>query len=182
MGKIVASRKIDEVSINIVLGDITEQDTDAIVNAANSYLRHGGGVAGAIARKGGKKITDESRRWVEENGPVPVGCVATTSGGNLKAKFVIHAVGPRWGEGNEDEKLRNAVRNSLKKASELNCRSIALPAISTGIFGFPKRRGVEIILKTILEFSANSGNIREVNFCNIDIETTEIARELLNSL
>ncbi|MFN4183004.1 MAG: macro domain-containing protein, partial [bacterium] len=119
--------------VKIVEGDITEEQVDAIVNAANSYLKHGGGVAGAIVRKGGKIIQEESDRI----GYVPVGEVAITSAGALPAKKVIHAVGPRWGEGNENEKLRSAVWNSLKKAQEEQFQSISLPAISAGIFGFP---------------------------------------------
>lgn len=146
--------------------DLTEEEVDAIVNAANSYLQHGGGVAGAIVHKGGKIIQEESNKI----GYVPVGSVAVTSAGSLKAKYVIHAVGPRWGEGNEDEKLRSAVYNSLRKAQELGLRSISLPAISSGIFGFPKKRCVEIIVKTIIEFFKENkeSTLEVVNCCNID--------------
>src|SRR3972149_5650856 len=101
---------IHNTTVIVKKGDITEEDTDAVVNAANSYLRHGGGVAGAIVRKGGKVIQEES----DEIGYVPVGGAAITTGGNLKANHVIHAVGPRLGEGNEDEKLRNAPLSSLR--------------------------------------------------------------------
>jgi len=146
--------------------DLTEEKVDAIVNAANSHLKHGGGVAGAIVRKGGKTIQEES----DKIGYVPVGNVAVTSAGSLKAKYVIHTVGPRWGEGNEDEKLRSAVYNSLKKAQELGLRSISLPAISSGIFGFPKERCVRIIVETIIEFFKENkeSTFRVVNCCNVD--------------
>lgn len=124
------------MEVRIVKGDITEIEADAIVNAANSYLEHGGGVAGAIVRKGGYEIQRESRDYVRKYGPIPTGKVAVTSAGKLKAKYVIHAVGPRYGIEGED-KLEEAIRNSIKKAEELKLSSIALPAISTGIYGYP---------------------------------------------
>ena len=157
--------------IVVCKGDITEQDTEAIVNAANSYLKHGGGVAEAIVRKGGRIIQEES----DNIGYVEVGEVGVTSGGKLKCKYVIHAVGPRWGEGNEDEKLRKAVRRSLEKATELKITSIAIPAISSGIFGFPKERNADIVLTTVKEFlEKEETSLKEVRLCNIDIFTTEI--------
>lgn len=108
-------REIKKSILQVVEGDITEMETNAIVNAANSHLKHGGGVAGAIARKGGKIIQEES----DKIGYCPVGQAVITGGGNLKAKYVIHAVGPRMGEGDEDEKLRNATLNSLKLADKI---------------------------------------------------------------
>ncbi len=157
--------------IVICKGDITEQDTDAIVNAANSYLKHGGGVAGAIVRKGGEIIQEESDRI----GYVEVGDVAVTSAGKLKARYVIHAVGPRWGEGNEFDKLRSAVIRSLEKATELNLETLAMPAISSGIFGFPKKENADLIISTVKEFLENEPtSLKEVRLCNIDRETTEI--------
>ncbi len=128
--------KVGEVSVVLLKGDITEVEADAIVNAANSYLEHGGGVAAAIVRKGGEIIQEESREWVKRYGPVPVGGVAVTSAGRLKARYVIHAVGPRCGV-EPIEKLGEAVRNALLKAEELGLASIAFPAISTGVFGCP---------------------------------------------
>lgn len=142
-------------SIRILRGDITAEPVDAIVNAANPYLLHGGGVAAAIARKGGETIRLESEQWVRQHGPVPTGEVALTSAGNLPAKAVIHAVGPVWGEQEaerSDSLLRNAVWNSLRKAHEQGFTGIALPAISAGIFGFPKERCAAILLKTAQEF------------------------------
>jgi len=161
--------------LRIKKGDITDEEVDAIVNAANSHLQHGGGVAGAIVRKGGRIIQEESNKI----GYVPVGGVAVTSAGSLKAKYVIHAVGPRWGEGNEDEKLKNAVLNSLKKAQELGLESISLPAISSGIFGFPKERCAKIMIKTIIDFFEENkeSTLKVVNCCNIDDYTNNLFLE-----
>lgn len=125
--------KINQSSIELVESDITEMQTDAIVNAANARLILGGGVAGAIRKKGGPSIQQQC----DKIGGTFVGGAVVTGGGNLKAKYVIHAVGPRMGEGNEDEKLKNATLNSLKLADEKGIKSISFPAISTGIFGFP---------------------------------------------
>ncbi len=161
--------------LRVKKGDITDEEVDAIVNAANSHLQHGGGVAGAIVRKGGRIIQEESNKI----GYVPVGGVAVTSAGSLKAKYVIHAVGPRWGEGNEDEKLKNAVLNSLKKAQELELESISLPAISSGIFGFPKERCAKIMIKTIIDFFEENkeSTLKVVNCCNIDDYTNNLFLE-----
>jgi len=129
---------------------------DAIVNAANANLRHGGGVAGIISRKGGPEIQRESDLWVQESGPVSHAAPAYTPGGRLPCRFVIHAVGPVWGSGNEDEKLTAAVTGSLQVAAALDLKSIALPAISTGIFGFPKERAAGVIFKAIQTYFAKN--------------------------
>ncbi len=162
--------------VRVVQGDITEEDVDAIVNAANERLAHGGGVAGAIARKGGNEIQEESRRWVAEHRPVPTGAAAITSAGKLKARYVIHAVGPVWGVGNEEALLADAVASALTLADEKGLRSVSIPAISTGIFGFPKPLGAHVILGTVMDYlDAHSDfSIREVRLCNIDRETTEL--------
>ncbi|HDY70501.1 MAG TPA: macro domain-containing protein [Nitrospirae bacterium] len=155
--------------MRLVKGDITERDTDAIVNAANSYLKHGGGVAGAIVRKGGKVIQEESDRI----GFVPVGSAVLTTSGSLPCKAVIHTVGPRMGEGNEDSKLRKAVLSSLRLASEQGFRSISMPAISSGIFGFPKDRCAKILTGESKRFlEDNKGTSLEViEFCIYDDDT-----------
>ena len=146
----------------LVQGDITEMDTDAIVNAANKNLVLGAGVAGAIKSKGGPTIQEECNRI----GGAPVGGAAITTGGNLRAKYVIHAVGPRMGEGDEDRKLADATRNSLKLAREKGLQSIAFPAISTGIFGFPKNRCARIMLSTVVEtLRKEETTLEEVVFC-----------------
>ena len=124
-------KKINRTIIRLVSADLTEREVDAIVNAANTRLQHGGGVAGAIVRKGGQVIQDESDRI----GYVPVGGAAITTGGTLKARYVIHAVGPRIGEGDEDNKLKQAINSVLALATEEKLRSISIPAISAGIFG-----------------------------------------------
>jgi len=159
-------------------GDLTEEDTDAIVNAANSHLAHGGGVAGAIVRRGGRVIQEESDRWIREHGTVPTGQVAVTGAGSLRCKYIIHAVGPVWqgGKQNEDELLRAAVWNSLMKAHEMKLASIALPAISSGIFGFPKDRCAAILVKTALEFCEQypASSLREIRFTNIDEVTVNV--------
>ena len=136
-------------TVQIVQGDITTEEVDAIVNAANEYLQHGGGVARTISTKGGPAIQKESNAWIQQHGRVPHAIPAWTSGGRLPAKYVIHAVGPVWGEGGEDHKLEATVTGSLRVADELKCASIALPAISTGIYGFPKDRAAGIIFSAI---------------------------------
>jgi len=142
-------------TIQIVQGDITIEETDAIVNAANEHLQHGGGVAWAISRRGGQVIQQESDEWIHKHGPVTHSHPAWTSGGLLPAKYVIHAVGPVWGDGNEDKKLLKAVHGSLEVADELNLSSISMPAISTGIFGFPKDRAAGVIFSTIKNYFAH---------------------------
>ncbi|MHA1753384.1 MAG: macro domain-containing protein [Candidatus Helarchaeota archaeon] len=152
--------RIKDSEINLIKGDITEQDTDAIVNAANAQLIMGGGVAGAIRRKGGPIIQEECNKI----GGTFVGGAVITTGGNLKARYVIHAVGPRMGEGDEDNKLKNATLNSLKLADKHNLKSIAFPAISTGIFGYPINKCAKIMLSTTIEYLKGNSNIKSVNF------------------
>jgi len=156
---------LDGVVLRVVRGDLTESDVDAIVNAANSYLRHGGGVAGAIVRKGGLVIQEES----DKIGFVPVGSAALTGGGRLKARHVIHAVGPMWGEGDEEKKLKKAVRSVLELADREGFSSISMPAISAGIFGFPKKRCAEIIVGETAGFLRESStSLKSVSFCLMD--------------
>ena len=143
-------------TIQIVQGDITTENVDAIVNAANERLQHGGGVAWAISRKGGPTIQKESDEWIQQYGPVLHSHPAWTSGGHMPAKYVIHAVGPVWGDGDEDRKLSEAVTGSLRLADELKCSSIALPAISTGIYGFPKDRAAGILFSSIAGYFQNN--------------------------
>ena len=146
----------------LLQGDITEMDTDAIVNAANKDLVLGAGVAGAIRSKGGPSIQEECNRI----GGALVGGAAITTGGNLKARYVIHAVGPRMGEGDEDRKLADATSNSLNLAQEKGLKSIAFPAISTGIFGFPKDRCARIMLSTVAEtLKKEETALEKVIFC-----------------
>ena len=147
--------------LELVEGDITEMETEAIVNAANARLVLGGGVAGAIRRKGGPKIQEECNKI----GGTFVGGAVKTTAGNLKAKYVIHAVGPRMGEADEDEKLKNATLNSLKLADKEGIKSISFPAISTGVFGFPIQRCAEIMLKTTIDYLKGQTGLEKVIFC-----------------
>ena len=151
-------------------GDITEMSTDAIVNAANARLILGGGVAGAIRTKGGPSIQAEC----DQIGGTFVGGSVITTAGSLKARHVIHAVGPRAGEGNEDEKLQEATLNSLKVADENNLKSISFPAISTGIFGFPIERCAEILLETTIDYLKGKTGLERVVFCLFGSESYEV--------
>jgi O-acetyl-ADP-ribose deacetylase (regulator of RNase III) len=167
--KIISEHKIDNKILRLVQGDITDRDVDAIVNAANSHLQHGGGVAGAIVRKGGQVIQEES----DKIGFTPVGTAVITGAGKLPAKFVIHAVGPRMGEGDEDNKLKNAVKSSLMLASEKGLKSISIPAISSGIFGFPKDRCAKILVSESARFLKENkdASLHTVEFCIRDDTT-----------
>ncbi|MEM1554707.1 MAG: macro domain-containing protein, partial [Thermoproteota archaeon] len=124
-------------------------------------------------------IQEESDRIVRERGPVKVGEAVYTSAGSLNAKYVIHAVGPRMGEGNEDEKLRNATWNSLKLAEQLGLNSIVFPAISTGVFGYPKDKCAQVMLKTIKDYVLSGGKLKEIMICLYDDETYRIFEEAL---
>ena len=155
-------------TLQIVQGDITVDEVDAIVNAANEQLQHGGGVAWAISKRGGPTVQKESDDWVRKHGPVSHSHPAWTLGGLLPAKYIIHAVGPVWGDGDEDKKLADATTGSLRVADELKCKSISMPAISTGIFGFPKDRAAKIIFSAI-----------ETYFTETKNSTTQTVRVLL---
>jgi O-acetyl-ADP-ribose deacetylase (regulator of RNase III) len=179
-GKILLAREWNNVRVEVVEGDLTDETVDAIVNAANGALDHGGGVARAIVKKGGESIQQESRRI----GRVKTGQAVHTGAGELAAKYVIHAVGPIWndGESGEAELLASAVRSSLALAEKLGCQSLALPAISSGIFGFPKALAAEIIIRTIRIFIDNSnGNLRRIRCTNIDEETALLFRDVLEA-
>jgi O-acetyl-ADP-ribose deacetylase (regulator of RNase III) len=164
----VIEKKIGKATLRLVSEDLTERDVDAIVNAANSRLQHGGGVAGAIVRKGGRTIQEESDRI----GHVPVGGAVITTGGALRARYVIHAVGPRMGEGDEDRKLKSAINSVLNLASEERLNSISVPAISAGIFGFPKDRCAKVLVGETAAFLRNrpESPLELVEFCIFDKE------------
>jgi O-acetyl-ADP-ribose deacetylase (regulator of RNase III) len=169
--RVLETRTLGRTTIEAVLGDLTEERVDAVVNAANSQLMHGGGLAAAIVRRGGSTIQEESAQAA----PVAVGDAAVTSGGSLPARWVIHAVGPRWGEGNEEDKLRSAVRASLEQARKLAATSVALPAISTGIFGYPKRDGTLAIVDEILVWLARhpDTSVSSIRLTAFDSPTAE---------
>ncbi len=152
---------MDHTQLEILEGDITDLDVDAIVNPANEQLQLGGGVAGAIRAKGGPTIQEECNRI----GGTPVGTAVMTGGGHLKARRVIHAVGPRMGDGDEDKKLAAAVRAALALADRRGLKSIGMPAISTGIFGFPIDRAARIILTEVQRFLQGGTKLERVVIC-----------------
>jgi len=157
---------VGKAKIRIVQGDITEQGTDAIVNAANSSLMGGGGVDGAIHRKGGSTILEECKKIRETEWPegLPTGKAVITTGGNLKARHVIHTVGPIWrgGKHGEPELLAEAYRNSLKIAVSRGLKTIAFPSVSTGAYGYPMEEASKVVLKTIREFFLKEDKLVEV--------------------
>lgn len=159
---------IGTAGITLILGDITEQETDAIVNAANPGLMGGGGVDGAIHRKGGAEILKECmfiRQTLYPDG-LPTGKAVATSGGNLKAKKVIHTVGPVWDGGNnrEPELLAEAYRNSLALALKMGIKTISFPSISTGAYGYPVEKASRVAIKTVEGFLEKNTGIEEVRF------------------
>ncbi len=171
MSAVVAEHQLPNGAIlRLVHGDLTEEAVDAIVNAANAHLEHGGGVAGAIVRRGGPSIQAESDEWIRQHGPAGHDRPALTSAGRLPSRYVIHAVGPVWGEGDEDAKLAVAVTSALALADDQSFASLALPAISTGIFGFPKARGAGVILDAVVSFfvAHPAASLREVRITLID--------------
>jgi len=177
MSRLVAQTTLaGNKTLRLIHGDLTEEAVDAIVNAANARLQHGGGVAGAICRRGGATIQRQSDEWVRRHGPVAHDRPALTSAGALPCRHVIHAVGPVWGEGGEDEKLAAAVLGALELAQTHGLTSLALPAISTGIFGFPKDRGARILLEAVEHHlrAQPGGSLRDVRVTLIDEPTLQI--------
>jgi O-acetyl-ADP-ribose deacetylase (regulator of RNase III) len=170
--------KINNSILELTQGDITEQTTDAIVNAANAALQMGGGVAGAIRRRGGPAIQEECNRI----GGTYVGGAVITTGGKLAAKYVIHAVGPRHREEHADAKLKDATLNSLLLADKNRLKSLAFPAISTGVFGFPKERCATIMLSTTIAYLEGPTKLEKVVYCLYDKKTLEIFEHTLDSL
>jgi putative ATPase len=160
--------------IEVVAGDLTAQPVDAIVNAANEELAHGGGVAAAIVRAGGRVIQDESDRWVATNGSVGPGDAAVTSGGDLPARYVIHVVGPRYRKGKDNKGLlARAVTAALDKGKELGIASIAFPAISAGIFGYPRREACGVIVETIRRWTNDHEGYQRILLVGFDEEAAE---------
>jgi len=180
--KIIAEKVIRRAHIKVIEGDITLINAEAIVNAANSYLQHGGGVAGAIVRAGGEIIQEESNEIIRKRGPLKTGEAAITSGGNLQAKYVIHTVGPVWGEGNEEEKLKRAIISVMEIAKNNKLRNISIPAVSCGIFGFPKEKGTKIIFETVKNFILNNEcSLEEVCLIGVGPEIPELFKRVLEN-
>jgi len=160
--------KVGNAVLVLMQGDITDQDTDAIVNAANSSLMGGGGVDGAIHRRGGREILEECKKIRATQWPdgLPTGKAVITTGGNLKARYVIHTVGPIWSGGTkgEPELLASAYRSSLELAKERGIKSIAFPSISTGAYRFPIEKAARIAISTVRDFLEKERGIDEVRF------------------
>ncbi len=168
--------RIENKVLKLIEGNIALVDAEAIVNAANKSLILGGGVAGAIRSFGGPSIQEECNSI----GPIEVGEAVITGAGNLKAKYVIHAAGPVYGEGNEDEKLKKATFNSLECAKKKRIRSIAIPAISTGIFRFPIKRCSEIMIKACLDFIKDNEYPEEIILCLYGDKSFSVFETTLN--
>ncbi|MCP5008337.1 MAG: O-acetyl-ADP-ribose deacetylase [Planctomycetes bacterium] len=171
---------VGKTKLCLIQGDITLQDTVAIVNAANTSLLGGGGVDGAIHRAGGQKILDECKKIRKKQGGCPTGEAVITSGGNLKAQYVIHTVGPVWSGGNnsEDLLLRNAYFNSLKIADDSGVPSISFPSISTGAYGFPIDRAADIAIPTVKGF-IHKHSFEEVRFVLFSHEVLKVYEDTL---
>jgi O-acetyl-ADP-ribose deacetylase (regulator of RNase III) len=172
-----------KTKIEVRKGDITLMQVDAIVNAANTSLLGGGGVDGAIHRAGGPAILEDCRKIIARQGGCKVGEAVITTAGNLKAKFVIHTVGPVWngGQKNEGQKLANCYKNSLQLAIDNNCQTIAFPCISTGIYRYPINEAAQIAVETVSEFLSHSDKIEKVIFvCFDDDNFNSIKGQLTN--
>ena len=159
--------------LEICFGDLTQEKVDAIVNAANSQLMHGGGIAAVISHRGGPAIDQQSRDWVKQHGPVSHEKPAITGAGKLPSRYVIHAVGPVWGSGREEEKLTAAIKGCLIRAEELSLTSIAFPAISTGIFHFPTDLAARIFFKTFQAYFVENthSSIQLIRIVLFDVPT-----------
>ncbi|HKZ54252.1 MAG TPA: macro domain-containing protein [Anaerolineales bacterium] len=180
MPRSIARRLLDNgQTLSLIHGDLTEEVVDAVVNAANRRLEHGGGVAGAVSRRGGPSIQAESDAWVRAHGLVPHDRPAITGAGQLPCRHVIHAVGPAWSDGDEEAKLAAAINGSLAVAEERQLKSIAFPAISTGIFRFPKERAAGVILDTILAYylAHPRSGIADARITIIDDPTLQVFRD-----
>ena len=169
--------------IEIIKGDLTKIPADAVVNAANTSLLGGGGVDGAIHRAGGKEILEECRKIVAREGGCKVGEAVITTAGQLPAKYVIHTVGPVWNNGtqHEEEKLVQCYTRSLELAAEYGCRTVAFPAISTGVYGFPKDKAAKIAVQTVARFMEGQSGIEKVMLVSFDDENYELLTQELNA-
>ncbi|MFZ0493006.1 MAG: macro domain-containing protein [Acidimicrobiia bacterium] len=165
--------RVGTTTITVVTGDLTRQNVDAIVNAANEYLAHGGGVAAAIVRAGGQVIQKESDAWIKANGPVASGHAAVTNAGAMPATSVVHVVGPRYRSGQDNEALlRTAVRAALDAAVDTGARSIALPAISSGIFGYPRADATAVIASQVVDWAReHESALEEIRLVGYDQAT-----------
>lgn len=171
----MARHEVNGAEIVALEGNLTAQQVDAVVNAANERLMHGGGVAAALARAGGPQVQRESDAWVAEHGPLGLGVAAVTTAGAMAARWIVHVVGPRWRPGQDNEALlRQAVQAALNAARDLGAASIAIPAISAGIFGYPRNEATAIIADETSQWLAGDrGTLTEVRLVGYDIATAE---------
>jgi len=179
------NKSVGKATLEIVQGDITALAVDAIVNAANEYLEHGGGVAAAISRKGGPTIQQESTALISTRGPLQTGEAVITGGGKLPARFVIHTVGPVWSEhkpSEADRLLCKAVHSSLMLAEEKQLKAVAFPAISTGIYGFPIELAAPLLLKESADHLGRQSGLERVVFCLYDAASYRVFDSALASL
>jgi len=185
MGSNQVQIMVNKAKLSIIQGDITQQGTDAIVNAANPSLMGGGGVDGAIHRAGGPAILEECKQIVARQGRLPTGKAVITTGGNLKAKHVIHTVGPIWhgGDRGEAELLESAYRESLKLAAENQLTSVSFPSISTGAYGYPIEQASKVALKTVISFlKGRVTSIKEVVFVLFDARAFDVYASALREI
>jgi O-acetyl-ADP-ribose deacetylase (regulator of RNase III) len=183
MDKSVTSININNTVLSIIQGDITTQETDVIVNAANSGLMGGGGVDGAIHRAGGLAILEECKQIVKRQGRLPAGKAVITTGGNLPAKYVIHTVGPVWHGGNngEPEILASAYRESLTLAADNNLESVSFPSVSTGVYGYPVEKAASVAISAVKNFlEKGETSIKEVVFVLFDSRTYSVYAQQLD--
>jgi O-acetyl-ADP-ribose deacetylase (regulator of RNase III) len=177
--------KIQDTELSLIQGDITQQETEAIVNAANSSLMGGGGVDGAIHRAGGPAILEECKRIRAQRGPLPPGQAVVTTGGNLKARYVIHTVGPIWQGGHKNEAvvLTGAYQESLKLARVKDIKTISFPSISTGAYGYPLEEAAQVAVETVVNFlNENPGALKEVCFVLFDHKTYVAYEQVLKKI
>jgi len=175
---------VNKTRLSLIRGDITKQETDAIVNAANSSLMGGGGVDGAIHRAGGPEILEECTVLRSERGPLPAGRAVITTGGNLKAGSVIHTVGPIWhgGDSSEPDLLASAYRESLKLAIENRLSSVSFPSISTGAYGYPVEMAAKVALEAVVSYLKEDASLARVAFVLFDANTYETYARTLKEL
>lgn len=167
----LARREVGGAVLVATVGDLAQQDVDVVVNAANEHLQHGGGVAAALARAAGSRLQRDSDAWVDEHGPLQPGTAAITPAGDLPARWVVHVVGPRYRDGQDNEGLlREAVRTALDAARDVGAARVALPAISAGIFGYPPDEAAQVIADEARGWlgSGSRGSVTEVRLVGFD--------------